>query len=205
MGLNYYRKEYYYRVAKEKGYRARSAFKLKQIQAKYKVMKQGDLVIDLGCAPGSWSQVAKETVGEEGLIIGIDLLRVQPIQGVIFLQGDITKKESIDNLMALLKEKAHKKLKADVVLSDLSPKLSGSYGIDQARSVWLVKHAFRVTKKVLSKGGSFVCKVFEGEDYPLLFNELKNHFQFLKAYRPPASRKESSEIYLIGKGFKQEI
>jgi 23S rRNA (uridine2552-2'-O)-methyltransferase len=204
MGLNYSKKgkEYYYRAAKEKGYRARSAFKLKQIQAKYKVMKQGDLVIDLGCAPGSWSQVAKEIAGEEGLVVGIDLLPTQPVEGVIFLQGDVTKEEVVDNLIALLKKKFHKKIRADAVLSDLSPKLSGSYGIDQARSVWLAKHAFDVAKKVLSKGGAFVCKVFEGEDYPMLFNELKSCFQFLKAYAPPASRKESSEIYLIGKGFK---
>ena len=198
-------KEYYYRIAKEQGYRARSAFKLKQIQAKYKLMKGGDLVIDLGCSPGGWSQVAGEIVGHKGLVLGVDLVQSEPIDGVIFLLGDVTEEGFTDRLTCLLNEKVHKKSKADVVLSDLSPKLVGSYGLDQARSVWLAQHAFRIAREVLRAGGCFVCKVFEGEDYPPFFDEIKSSFQFLKAYVPPATRKKSSEIYLIGKGFKQLI
>lgn len=126
------KREHFYKEAKRVGYRARSAFKLKQIQKKFRIMREDDAVIDLGAAPGGWSQVAKELVGEGGTVIGIDLLRIEPINGVIFLKGDLTKESTLQMIVQIIGDD-----KADVLLSDMSPNISGNYSIDQARSIYL--------------------------------------------------------------------
>jgi 23S rRNA (uridine2552-2'-O)-methyltransferase len=190
--------EHFYKEAKRDGYRSRSAFKLKQIQKKYRILKKDYIVIDLGAAPGGWSQVAKEIVGENGSVLGIDLSPIQPIKGVTFLQGDIAKESSMQELILLMEEK-----KADAVISDMSPNISGNYSVDHARSIFLCEQALITASTFLKSGGNFLCKVFDGEELPRVLNELKNKFGIVKKFSPPASRKGSSEIYIIAKSFKQ--
>jgi len=192
------KREHFYKQAKKEGYRARSAFKLKQIQNRFNILKPGDTVIDQGAAPGGWSQIAKELVGEKGTIIGIDLLHIQPIEGVTFLQGDMTEEESIQKIISLMNGK-----EADVILSDMSPDISGNYSMDQARSIYLCEQAFKTCSELLKPGGNFVCKVFEGEDFKGFFQKVKKHFQVVKKFTPAASRKTSSEIYIVAKSFKK--
>ena len=188
------KKEHYYKEAKRVGYRARSAFKLEQIQNKFKIIKKGNTVIDLGAAPGGWSQVAKELVGNHGMVIGIDLSHIKPMEGVTFLQGDLTEDSTIDKIRQILGDK-----KANVVLSDMSPNISGNYSVDQARSVYLCEHALKLAELLLKPGGNFVCKVFEGEDLQDFVKKTNKIFKTVKQFSPPASRKSSSEIYIIAR------
>lgn len=190
--------EHFYKESKKHGYRARSAFKLKQIQNKYKIIKKDDIVIDLGAAPGGWSQVVREIVGEKGRVIGIDLISIQPLNGAIFLKGDMIKQESIDELTKILDEK-----KADVIISDMSPNISGNYSMDQARSIYLCEQAFKTVEILLKHNGHFICKVFEGEDLENFIQILLSRFRFVKRFSPAASRKSSSEIYIIAQFFKK--
>jgi 23S rRNA (uridine2552-2'-O)-methyltransferase len=190
------KREHFYKEAKKVGYRARSAFKLKQIQNKFKLLKKGDIVIDLGAAPGGWSQVAKEIVGENGKIIGIDISPIQPINDITFLQGDMTEDASIQEIIELMDNQ-----KADVVLSDMSPDISGNYSMDQARSIYLCEQALKTVEHILKSGGNFVCKVFVGEDLEDFVQKLNKKFNTVKRFSPSASRKSSSEIYIVAKKF----
>ena len=187
------KRDHYYKEAKKQGYRARSAFKLLQIQNRYRVLKKGCTVIDLGASPGGWSQVAARYAS---LVVAVDLQPMKPLNKVIFVKGDITKDETIDKIREHINE-------ADVVISDASPNITGNYTMDQARSVWLCQNALRIAKEFLKEGGNFVCKIFEGEDYPEFLEEVKKNFKMVKAHAPQASRKQSSEIYIIAKGFKK--
>ncbi len=188
------KREHYYRSAKSEGYRARSAYKLIQINKRYRVIRKGDLVIDLGAAPGGWSQVAVELGAS---VIAVDMQRIRPIDGVNFIQGDMTDEETREKLEAAVAGNG-----VNTVISDMSPNLSGNYVMDQARSVWLSKNALDVACEFLSENGNFVCKVFMGEDYPQFLSDVKKHFSMVKPHSPEASRKRSSEIYLIAKNFK---
>ena len=189
------KREHYYRKAKEKGYRSRSAFKLKQIQDKYKIIEEGDIVVDLGSFPGGWSQVAKEIV-VNGKVIAIDKQPMGFIKGVRFIRGDATDEATIDEIKKIAGE-------ADVIISDMSPNISGNYSLDQARSVWLGETALHLAKKLLKRDGNFLCKVFEGEDYPIFLEKVRSIFRMVDVFVPKASRKSSSELYIIGKGFKE--
>ena len=162
------KQEHFYNEAKKQGYRARSAFKLKQIQKRFNIIKKGNTVVDLGAAPGGWSQVARELVGSNGRIIAIDLLPIKPVNEITFIQGDLTEESSIEALQKILGEN-----KADVVLSDMSPDISGAYSVDQARSIWLCENALNTVERLLKNGGHFICKAFDGED-------LKGFMDFLK-------------------------
>ena len=190
------KREHFYKKAKKKGFRARSAFKLLQIQKKFNLIKKGDFVVDLGAAPGGWSQVTKDLVGPDGNVIGIDLLHIEPLDGVVFLKGDMTKDESLQKIL-----NAAGNHKADVILSDMSPNISGNYSIDQARSVFLCEKALKTTKILLKPGGVFVCKIFEGEDLKDFLTKVESIFKAVKQFTPAASRKSSSEIYIIAKYF----
>ena len=192
------KKEHFYKEAKRDGYRSRSAYKLKQIQEKFKILKEGNIVIDLGAAPGGWSQIAKEIVGENGTVVGIDLSPILPIKGITFLQGDMVKESSLQELIKVMEEK-----KADAVLSDMSPDISGNYSVDHARSVFLCEQALITASTFLISRGNFLCKVFEGEELPKLIEQINDRFRSVKKFSPPASRKSSSEIYIIGKSFKK--
>ncbi|KAA0006010.1 MAG: RlmE family RNA methyltransferase [Thermoplasmata archaeon] len=192
------KREHYYKEAKRLGYRARSAFKLLQIQKKFHVIKKNDIVIDLGAAPGSWSQVAREITGEHGIVIGVDISPVKPINGVIFLQGDMTKDETIEKIRNHLGDR-----KADVVISDMSPDISGSYSVDHARSIYLCEQALKTVDLLLRNNGNFVCKVFSGEYLDSFIQKVNDRFRVVKQFVPRASRKSSSEVYVIGKYFKK--
>ena len=188
------KREHYYKEAKKTGYRARSAFKLKQIQNKFNIIKNGDTVIDLGAAPGGWCQVAKELVGEKGKVIGIDLSYIKPLTGATFLQGDLTKESSIQKITEVMGDS-----KADVVLSDMSPNISGNYSVDHARSIYLCEQAVKASELLLKKDGFFVCKVFDGEELNYFIKRMSKIFSFTKRFSPEASRKSSSEIYIIAR------
>jgi len=190
--------EHFYNEAKRVGYRARSAFKLKQIQKKFNIFSPNDIIIDLGAAPGGWSQVAKEFSGESGRIIAIDILPIKPLDDVILIQADLTEKKTLEDIAKHMNDK-----QADVILSDMSPDITGNYSVDQARSIWLCNNAFKIVKKLLKPGGHFICKIFEGEDTQHFINTVKKDFGMVKKFSPKASRKSSSEIYLIAKSLKR--
>jgi 23S rRNA (uridine2552-2'-O)-methyltransferase len=191
------KKEHFYKEAKRVGYRARSAFKLQQIQNRFHLIPKDGLVVDLGAAPGGWSQVAKELVGTQGIVIGADISSIKPFEDVQFIQGDVTKTETLDQIKNLMGGR-----NADVVLSDMSPDISGNYSIDQARSAWLCQCALHVATQLLKPGGHFICKIFEGEDTKAFIEKVKHQFMVVKTFSPEASRKSSSEVYIIAKSFK---
>ncbi|MBN2066261.1 MAG: RlmE family RNA methyltransferase [Candidatus Thermoplasmatota archaeon] len=191
------KKEHYYKEAKRQGYRARSAFKLQQMHRAFSLISQGDTILDLGAAPGGWSQVATALTGETGTVIGVDVLPIAPLERATFLQGDMTKEETMDALAQLLNGTS-----VDVVLSDMSPDISGNYSVDQARSVWLCEQALAVAHRFLKPGGHFLCKIFQGEDTAAFLKMVKSQFGTVKTSSPQASRKSSSEMYLIARSFQ---
>jgi 23S rRNA (uridine2552-2'-O)-methyltransferase len=180
----------YVRQAKEQGYRSRSAFKLLQIDAKEKILRPGQLVVDLGAAPGGWSQVAASKVKPSGRVIAIDLLPIAPISGVTLLKGDF-RSESVHEALA--------DAKADVVLSDLSPNLSGIGNVDQARVLELTTGAIDFCCKVLKPEGVFVLKAFHGEAFEEVLKRLRAIFGKVKVVKPLASRGESAETYVLAR------
>ncbi len=184
------RRDYFYRKAKEEGYRSRAAFKLKQINEKFNLIKKGDAVVDLGAAPGGWLQVAKEL--SEGKVVGVDILPIEEIEGVETIRGDIR----LDTTVEKIREKIGK---ADVVICDAAPTLSGSWSYDHARSIDLATSALECAKKILKPGGSFVVKVFMGDMFPEFLKKARMYFIKVQAFSPEARRKQSAEIYVIGK------
>lgn len=188
--------EAYYKKAKAEGYRARSAYKLKQVNDKFHLVKPGDVAVDLGSSPGGWTQVLVELVGERGHVVGVDLDFTAPVEGATLLQGDMTKEETKQAV-----RKAVGARDVDVVVSDMSPNLSGHYDRDQAESVWLAQHALTFARSMLKPGGNFLVKVFEGSDFEEYVADVKSSFKRIKLYHPPASRKRSSEVYVIAHGY----
>ena len=184
------RTDAFQRRARREGYRARSVYKLMDIQKRSKIFRKDDTVLDLGAAPGGWSQVALESIGEDGKLVGVDLQHILPLKGAQFLQGDIREPETRKELEKLVP-------KADVVLSDMSPNLSGNYSVDQARSVELSSLALKIASE--RKANSFVAKVFEGSDFQDFRQAVIDEFGSVRTLSPEASRKQSSEVYLIAK------
>lgn len=193
-------KDHWYKLAKREGWRSRASFKLLQIEERYGVIGPGDKVVDLGAAPGGWSQVAVELCGAlegEGTVVGVDLDKIEEMPGATFIRGDMTKSETVGAVLTAIGGSA------DVVISDMSPNISGSYATDQARSVWLCDNALAFAGKVLRPGGRFVCKVFEGDLFPPFLEKVRHSFDEARVMNPPASRKASSEVYVIGLDFKR--
>ena len=184
------RTDAFQRRARREGYRSRSVYKLMDIQKRSKIFRKDDTVLDLGAAPGGWSQVALEYIGEDGKLIGVDLQHILPLKGAQFLQGDIREPETRKELEKLVP-------KVDVVLSDMSPNLSGNYSVDQARSVELASFALEIASE--RKANSFVVKVFEGSDFQDFRKAVIDEFGSVRTLSPEASRKQSSEVYLIAK------
>ena len=184
------RSDAFQRKARREGYRARSTYKLKDIQKRSKIFKKGDDVLDLGAAPGGWSQVALEFIGDEGKLVGVDLQHILPLKGATFIQGDLRESEIRDKLQKLMP-------KADVVISDMSPNLSGNYSVDQARSVELSTLALEIAAE--RKASAFVVKVFEGSDFQEYRKAVIDEFGSVRTLSPEASRKQSSEVFLIAK------
>jgi 23S rRNA (uridine2552-2'-O)-methyltransferase len=195
--LKEHKNDPYYKKAKSTGYRSRASFKLQQIHKRYGIIRKGNTVVDLGCAPGGWLQVAVELVGPKGKVVGVDIDKVKTIEGVLFIRGDMRDDDVFQEVVNALP-----KGRANVVISDMSPNISGKYSIDHARSVELAETAFSFACKVLGKGSRLVIKVFQGDMFPSFLKKVKRSFGFCKAHSPKASRKASSEIYIIGKGFR---
>lgn len=191
------RRDQYRRLAKDQGYRARSAYKLLQMNRSYNILKKGDKVVDLGCAPGGWLQVAVKEVRSSGKVIGIDLKPVTPVAGAIILRGSIEDPNMLNKIAEILD------CKADVVLSDLAPNVSGVWDIDHARQISLSTIALRFVQHVLRIGGSSVFKVFEGDMLEEFRSELRKSFGKVLLNKPSASRQESSELYIVCLNFKQ--
>jgi 23S rRNA (uridine2552-2'-O)-methyltransferase len=186
----------YYNRAKQEGYRARSAYKLKQLDDDAGLISPGDTVVDLGAAPGGWLQVAAERVGPDGTVVGVDRKRIDPVETdarVETIQGDMTDAETLAAIRGVVGE-------ADLVVSDMAPNVSGEYELDHARSVHLARQALEVAKDVLAGGGDFAAKVFEGPDTDDLRSDVEDAFEYARTIHPDASRDSSSELYLVGKG-----
>ncbi|MWG34734.1 23S rRNA (uridine(2552)-2'-O)-methyltransferase [Halomarina oriensis] len=185
-------KDMYYNRAKQEGYRSRAAYKLKQLNEESHLVEAGDTVVDLGAAPGGWLQVAAELVGDHGTVVGVDLQRIEDVDGVETVRGDMTDEDVRAELVDRVGE-------ADVVLSDMAPNMTGEYNLDHARSVHLARQAFETAMEVLAPGGDFVAKVFDGPDLADLKADVEHEFRYVREVRPKASRKESSELYLVAK------
>jgi 23S rRNA (uridine2552-2'-O)-methyltransferase len=199
-GMAYKRKDGYWKMAKKEGYRSRAAYKLIQVNKKFRLIKRGDYVLDIGCAPGGWMQVARQIVGDKGYVLGIDTQRISPFQkdNVEFLLKDITDSDILD----VVKKKIES---FDVVISDISPNITGIWDVDHYRSIELSEKALTLAGGFLRNRGNFLVKVFQGECTQQFFENVKPHFGYTKIFTPKASRKSSAEVYVIGKRFNQKI
>src|SRR5208282_6853999 len=182
--------------AKREGFRSRAAYKLAEIDDKYRVLRQGARVVDLGAAPGGWSEIAARRVGANGHVIAIDILDMNPIAGVEFLKLDFLDATAPERLKAMLGGKA------DVVLSDMAANATGHRKTDHLRIMALAEAAARFAREVLADGGTLVCKVLQGGTEAALLAELKRDFESVKHVKPPASRSDSAELYLLARGFR---
>ena len=185
----------YVAAAQKEGYRARAAYKLMQLDEQFHLLCPGLRVVDLGAAPGGWSQVAVKEIGGKGKLVAIDILPMDPISGVEILHLDFLADDAPDKLKSLLKGQA------DLVLSDLAPPTTGHAATDHIRVMTLAEAAAQFAIEVLAPGGAFVCKFFQGGAEKHLLDMLKKHFAKTKHAKPPASRKQSSETYLVAQGF----
>ena len=188
----------YYKRAKQEDYRSRASYKLKQLDKKFKIIKEGNTVVDLGAAPGGWSQVALEKVGEEGIVVGVDLNRFKKFheENYYGIRGDFTDPEVQEKIMNIIGGKAK------VVMSDASPSLCGIKNIDQLRSIDLTSVVIEIADTILEEKGNLVMKVFQGPEYKPMLDSLKGKFRQVKTTKPPSSRKKSSEMYVVGLEYK---
>lgn len=195
------RKDEYYNRAKQEGYRSRAAYKLKQLNEDAGLIQRGDTVVDLGAAPGGWLQVAAEITGEEGTVVGVDLQRIDDLDGIETVRGDMTDEDTRQELLDLVANTGSEEepRDADVVLSDMAPNMTGEYNLDHARSVYLARMAFETALELLGPEGDFVAKVFEGPDTDDLRADIEAEFEYVRTIHPPASRDSSSELYLVAK------
>jgi 23S rRNA (uridine2552-2'-O)-methyltransferase len=187
----------YVQKAKAEGYRSRAAYKLLELDKKDRLLLPGQLLVDLGAAPGSWSQVALARVGGKGRVVAVDLLPMEPLPGVHFVQGDFREQEVLDALLLALGGR-----KADLVISDLAPNISGIAMSDQARSMYLCELALEFSRQCLKPGGSLLVKVFQGVGFAEFLAAMRKAFAKVGSRKPEASRGRSSEMYLLGKGLK---
>lgn len=190
-------KDAYVKQSQKDGYRSRASYKLLELDKKDKLLKPGMTVVDLGSAPGGWSQVAAERVGEKGTVLASDILDMDAIAGVAFIQGDFTEEAVLAQLLDALGEQ-----KADLVISDMAPNMSGMNAVDQPAAIYLVELALDMAHQVLKPGGHFVAKVFHGEGFDPLLQATRDAFTKVVVRKPDASRARSREVYLVGRGFK---
>lgn len=187
----------YVKRAQILGYRSRSTFKLVEIQEKDKIIKPGMNVIDLGAAPGGWSDYARKIVGKKNKVIALDLLEIDPIGGVDFIQGDFRENDVLDELYRVLDGAP-----VDLVMSDMAPNISGNKEMDQPRSIYLAELALDIAQTVLNKGGTFLIKMFQGAGFDEYKREVAKSFSSVVIRKPKASRARSKEVYILAKGFK---
>jgi 23S rRNA (uridine2552-2'-O)-methyltransferase len=188
----------YVQQAKAQGYRSRAVFKLQEIQARERILAAGMTVIDLGAAPGGWSQFAADQVRPGGKVIAVDILPMNPLPGVIFLPGDFTDDQTLARLKSILGGSL-----ANVVLSDMAPNLSGDRSVDQARAMYLAELALAAAEQLLQEGGCFLTKLFQGEGFEAYQKRLCRRFAKVKTLKPKASRSRSREMYLLAQGLKR--
>lgn len=187
----------YVRLAQAQGYRSRAVFKIKEIQEKDKFIQPGMAVVDLGAAPGGWSQYVRSILGKNSKLIALDILAMEPIEGVEFIQGDFREADVFQLLTDTLAGNA-----VDVVLSDMAPNMSGNKGVDQPGAMYLAELALDTAKSLLRKDGAFLVKVFQGEGFEAYHKEIQGLFTKTVTRKPKASRPRSNEVYLLAKGFK---
>jgi 23S rRNA (uridine2552-2'-O)-methyltransferase len=194
------KRDYYYQKAKAENYRSRATYKLSQAAKKYHFIRRGDVVVDLGAAPGGWIQAARKIAGKTGFVLGVDLKPIEPFpqEYVRTIIGDFTEPQTLQLIMDFLPRKA------DVVLSDASPNISGIWEVDNARQIDLANQALNIALNVLRPSGNFFVKVFEGDMLPGFVKKVKKHFEAVKFVKPKASRAKSSEMYLLALNLKAD-
>ena len=194
------KRDYYYQKAKAENYRSRATYKLSQAAKKYHFIRRGDVVVDLGAAPGGWIQAARKIVGKTGFVLGVDLKPIAPFpqEYVRTIVGDFTEPQTLRQILDFLPRKA------DVVLSDASPNISGIWEVDNARQIDLAAQALKIALTVLRPSGNFFVKVFEGDMLPGFVKKVKKHFDAVKVVKPKASRAKSSEMYLLALNLKAD-
>jgi len=195
------KKDYYYRKAKEEKYRSRATYKLFQAIEKYHFIKKGDVVVDLGAAPGGWVQAARKTVGSKGFVLGVDLKPIEPFSqtNVRTIISDINEQETLEQILSMIPKKA------DVVISDASPNISGIWEVDHARQIDLAHKSFEIALETLKPSGNFFVKVFEGDLLNDFIKKVKRHFGVVRIMKPQASRAKSSEIFVLGMHLKKSL
>ncbi|MDR3062521.1 MAG: RlmE family RNA methyltransferase [Methanobrevibacter sp.] len=188
----------YYKRAKSEDYRSRASYKLSQLNKRYKIIKKDNKVLDLGAAPGGWSQIALEKVGEEGIVVGVDLNKIKPFteENFFFIRGDFTTHEVTEKIISKLSGKA------DVIISDAAPSTTGIKSIDHLRSTDLVESVISLCDIALKEKGNLLIKIFQGEEFKKILDSLKGKFRILKTNKPPSSRKKSGEMFIVALGFK---
>ena len=184
----------YVKQAQQLGMRSRSAFKLREMQQKYGLIKRGMNVVDLGAAPGGWCQVALPLVGSSGRVIGLDILSMEPLDGVQFIQGDFRENEPLEYLQNALNGQA-----IDLVMSDMAPNMSGIAATDQAAAMYLAELALEFSVQNLKPGGAFLVKLFQGESYDSFLQQARETFEQVKILKPGASRARSREVYMVAR------
>ena len=187
----------YVKMAKAQGYRSRAVFKLKEMNEKDKLIKAGMNIVDLGAAPGGWSQFARQLLGKNGRLVALDILPMEPIDDVDMIIGDFREESVLNELYAVLNNAP-----IHLVLSDMAPNMSGNKSTDQARSIFLGELALDTAKTVLTKNGVFLVKLFQGEGFEAYFKEVQQAFTTVIIRKPKASRPRSNEVYILAKGFK---
>jgi 23S rRNA (uridine2552-2'-O)-methyltransferase len=187
----------YVKRAQREGYRSRAAYKLLEIQHKDELISAGEVVVDLGAAPGGWSQVTRELVGPRGAVYALDILPLEPIEGVTLIAGDFREQHTLDRLSELLNGRG-----VDLVISDMAPNLSGMATVDQPRSMHLCELALDFAVNHLKPGGDFLTKIFQGEGFDDYLRRLRSCFRRVMTRKPHSSRSQSSEVYLMGRDFK---
>lgn len=195
--LDEHHRDAFVQRARASGYRSRAVFKLDEIQRKDQIFRPGQLVLDLGAAPGGWSEYARRAVGAEGRVIALDLLAIEPIAGVEFVQGDFTEPEVLERLLELAGAR-----RFDLVLSDMAPSLSGVQSVDQPRAVYLAELALDLARGHLAPEATFLVKLFQGQGFEDLVAKLRRTFVTVRFRKPEASRSRSSEIYALCSGLK---
>ena len=188
----------YVKRARKEGYRARAVYKLLEINQRDQLLKPGMCVVDLGAAPGSWSEVAVKTLGKTGQVFALDILPMQSLPGVDFIQGDFSEQSVYDQLLKRLDNRP-----VDLVMSDMAPNISGVKAVDQPRAMYLAELALELAQKVLNNNGDMLVKVFTGEGLDAYKSALRQHFSRILVRKPKASRPRSSEVYLLARGYNR--
>jgi 23S rRNA (uridine2552-2'-O)-methyltransferase len=198
--VNERKREYYYRKAKSENFRSRASYKLLQAVEKYEFIKPGYIILDLGASPGGWTQAALQLVEESGFVLAVDIKPITPFDSLnaLVLTGDITEPKTLQDIQKFLPSQP------DVVISDISPNVSGIWELDHARQIDLANHALKIARSVLKTKGNFFVKVFQGGTTKKFVDETKRNFSFVKLVKPKASRSKSAELYVLGMNFRKK-